>query len=136
MSIIRVLEPLDRCRRYSILFQITSKGLRDFIDPNYLLSQIDGQLDVAKLAAPLEQRYCPDFGRHWMAARGPASLLTPAPASLSSDLPGRRVHASCHRRAGLPAGERGEEVEKAGGIGKDGPNQSREADCTKLLTHT
>ena len=58
-----MLEPLDRCRRDSTLFQFTSKRLRDFIDPNHLLIQIDEQLDFAKLVAPLEQRYCPDFGR-------------------------------------------------------------------------
>ena len=33
------------------------------IDPNHLLIQIDEQLDFAKLVAPLEHRYCPDFGR-------------------------------------------------------------------------
>ena len=58
-----MLEPLDRCRRDSILFQFTSKRLQDFIDPNHLLIQIDEQLDFAKLVAPLEERYCPDFGR-------------------------------------------------------------------------
>ena len=58
-----MLEPLDRCRRDSTLFQFTSKRLRDFIDPDHLLIQIDEQLDFAKLVAPLETRYCPDFGR-------------------------------------------------------------------------
>ena len=58
-----MLEPLDRCRRDSTLFQFTSKRLRDFIDPDHLLIQIDDQLDFAKLVAPLEARYCPDFGR-------------------------------------------------------------------------
>ena len=58
-----MLEPLDRCRRDSTLFQFTTKQLRDFIDPNHLLIQIDEQLDFAKLVAPLEERYCPDFGR-------------------------------------------------------------------------
>ena len=58
-----MLEPLDRCRWDSTLFQFTSKRLRDFIDPNNLLIQIDEQLDFPKLVAPLEQRYCPDFGR-------------------------------------------------------------------------
>ncbi len=32
-----MLEPLDRCRRDSTLFQFTTKQLRDFIDPNHLL---------------------------------------------------------------------------------------------------
>ena len=55
-----MLEPLDRCRRDSTLFQFTSKRLRDFIDPDHLLIRIDDQLDFAKLVAPLEARYCPD----------------------------------------------------------------------------
>ena len=59
----RTAGPLDRCRRNSTLFQFTSKRLRDFIDPDHLLIQIDEQLDFAKLVAPLETRYCPDFGR-------------------------------------------------------------------------
>ena len=49
-----MLEPLDRCRRDSTLFQFTTKRLRDFIDPNHLLIQIDEQMDFAKLVAPLE----------------------------------------------------------------------------------
>ena len=32
-----MLEPLDRCRRDSTLFQFPAKQLRDFIDPNHLL---------------------------------------------------------------------------------------------------
>ena len=58
-----MIEPLDRSRRDSTLFKFTSKQLRDFIDPNHLLSRIDEQLDFAKLVAPLEEYYCPDFGR-------------------------------------------------------------------------
>ena len=58
-----MLDPLDRCRRDSTLFQFTTKQLRDFIDPNHLLIQIGEQLDFAKMVAPLEERYCPDFGR-------------------------------------------------------------------------
>lgn len=58
-----MLEPLDRCRRDSTLFQFTTRQLRDFIDPNHLLIRIDEQLDFAKLVAPLEERYCSDFGR-------------------------------------------------------------------------
>ena len=58
-----MLEPLDRCRRDSTLFQFTTKQLRDFIDPHHLLIQIDEQLDFAELVAPLEDRYCSDFGR-------------------------------------------------------------------------
>ncbi len=32
-----MLEPLDRCRKESTLFQFTSKRLREFINPNHLL---------------------------------------------------------------------------------------------------
>ena len=58
-----MIEPLDRSRRDSTLFQFTTKQLRDFIDPNHLLIRIDEQLDFAKLVEPLEECYCPDFGR-------------------------------------------------------------------------
>ncbi len=58
-----MLEPLDRCRRDSTLFQFTSKRLRDFIDPNHLLIQIGEQMDFAKLVTPLEKRHRPGFGR-------------------------------------------------------------------------
>ena len=51
-----MLEPLDRCRRDSTLFQFTTKQSRDFIDPNQLLIQIDEQLDFAELVSPLEER--------------------------------------------------------------------------------
>ncbi len=46
-----MLDPLDRCRRDSTLFQFTSKRLRDFIDPDHLLIRIDEQLDFAKPVA-------------------------------------------------------------------------------------
>ena len=55
--------PLDRCRRDLTLFQFTARRLRDFIDLDHLLIRIDEQLDFAKLVAPLEARYCPDFGK-------------------------------------------------------------------------
>ena len=58
-----MLEPLDRYRRDSTLFQFTDRRLRDFIDPEHLLIRIDERLDFAKLVAPLEQRYCRDHGR-------------------------------------------------------------------------
>ena len=58
-----MLEPLDRCRRDSTLFRFTEKRLRDFIDPDHLLIQIDERLDFGKLVAPLENRYCRDYGR-------------------------------------------------------------------------
>ena len=51
-----MLEPLDRCRRDSTLFQFTTRRLRDFIDPNHLLIQIDEGVDFAKLVTPLEER--------------------------------------------------------------------------------
>ena len=49
--------------RDSTLFRFTTRQMRDFIDPDRLLIQMDEQLDFAKLAAPLEERYCPDYGR-------------------------------------------------------------------------
>ena len=58
-----MIEPLDRSRRDSTLLQFTSKQLQDFIDPHHLLIQIYEQLDFARLVAPLEEYYCPDFGR-------------------------------------------------------------------------
>lgn len=58
-----MLAPLGRCRRDSTLFQFTEKRLRDFIDPDHLLIQIDDHLDFSKLVAPLEKRYCRDHGR-------------------------------------------------------------------------
>ena len=58
-----MIEPLDRSCRDSTRFQFTTKQLRDFIDPNQLLIRIDEQLDFAKLVAPLEECYCPVFGR-------------------------------------------------------------------------
>ena len=58
-----MIEPLDRSRRDSTLFQFTTRQLRDFIDPNHLLIRIDERLDFTKLVAPLEDCYCPDFGR-------------------------------------------------------------------------
>ena len=58
-----MIEPLYRTRRDSTLFQFTTKPLRDFIDPNHLLIRTDQQPDFAKLVAPLEERYCLDFGR-------------------------------------------------------------------------
>ena len=58
-----MIEPLDRSRRDSTLSQFTTKQLRDFIDPNHLLIKIDEQMDFAKLVEPLEDCYCPYFGR-------------------------------------------------------------------------
>ena len=57
------IEPLDRSRCDSTLLQFITKQLRDFIDPNHLLIRIDERLDFAKLVAPLEECYRPDFGR-------------------------------------------------------------------------
>lgn len=54
-----MLQPLDRCRRDSTLFQFTTKQLRDFIDPNHLLIQIDEQLDFAKLVRPWRSATAP-----------------------------------------------------------------------------
>ena len=61
-----MLEALDRCRRDSTLFQFIGKRLRDFIDPNHLLIQIDEQLDFTKLVASLGTALLP---RLWPASR-------------------------------------------------------------------
>ena len=58
-----MLEPLDHYRRDSTLFQFTTRRLRDFIDPNHLLVEIDEKFDFAKLVEPLEGNYSPDNGR-------------------------------------------------------------------------
>ncbi len=58
-----MLEPLDRSRRDSTLFQFTTKRLRDLIDPNRPLIRTGEQPDFVKRAAPREERCCPDFGR-------------------------------------------------------------------------
>ena len=53
-----MLDPLDRHSRDSRLFQFTKKRLRDFINPNHLLIQIDEQFDFQKLVEPIEDYYC------------------------------------------------------------------------------
>ena len=58
-----MLDALDRHSRDSTLFQFTTKRLRDFIDPNHLLIQIDEQFDFQELVEPLEDFYCRDNGR-------------------------------------------------------------------------
>ena len=58
-----MLDALDRHSRDSTLFQFTTRRLRDFIDPNHLLIQIDDQFDFQKLVEPLEDFYCRDNGR-------------------------------------------------------------------------
>ena len=58
-----MIEPLVRSCRDATLFHFTTKQLRDFSDPNHLLIRIDEQLDFTNLVAPLEEYYCPDFGR-------------------------------------------------------------------------
>ena len=47
-----MLKPLDRHRRDSTLFQFTTRRLRDFVDPDHLLIQTDGQFDFGKLDLP------------------------------------------------------------------------------------
>lgn len=54
---------MDRFCRDSTLFQFTTRRLRDFIDPNPRLMRTDEELDFANLVQPLEECYCPDFGR-------------------------------------------------------------------------
>ena len=58
---VAMLELLDRCRTDSTLFQFTTKQLRDFIDPNHLLIQIDEELDFAKLGCALGGAIQPRF---------------------------------------------------------------------------
>ena len=58
-----MIEPLNRHSRDSTLFQFTTKRLRDFIDPNHLLIQIDQRIDFPKLVKPLESSYCLENGR-------------------------------------------------------------------------
>jgi transposase len=58
-----MLEPLDRYRRDSTLFQFTTRRLRDFINPSHLLIQIDDKVKFAKLVEPLEGNYSPNNGR-------------------------------------------------------------------------
>ena len=43
-----MLKPLDRCRGDSTLFQFTTRNLRDFIDPDYLLIRVDVQFDLGQ----------------------------------------------------------------------------------------
>ena len=57
-----MIEPLDRSRRDSTLFQFTTKQLRDFIDPNHLLIRIDERAGLRQAGGSLlEDCYCPDF---------------------------------------------------------------------------
>ena len=58
-----MLNAVDHTRRDSTLLQFTTKRLRDLIDPNHMLIQMDERFDFAKLVAPLEDRYCSDNGR-------------------------------------------------------------------------
>ena len=60
---VTMIAPLDRYCRDSTRFQFTTRQLRDFIDPNHPLIQTDERLDFAKLVEPLDDCYCPDFGR-------------------------------------------------------------------------
>lgn len=58
-----MLEALDRHKRDATLFQITTRQLRDFIDPNHLLIKIDEAFDFAEPVVPLAERYSRDSGR-------------------------------------------------------------------------
>ena len=48
-----MIEPLDRSRRDSTLFQFTTRQLRGFIDPNHLLVRVDEQLDFCQAGGAL-----------------------------------------------------------------------------------
>jgi hypothetical protein len=54
-----MLKPLDRHRRDSTLYQFTSWRLRDCIDPDQLLIQIDEQFDFAFQPAIDERQSLP-----------------------------------------------------------------------------
>ena len=58
-----MLKEPDRRPRDSTLFQFTTRRVRDSIDPDHLLIQLDKQFDCAKPVVPLEDHYCPDNGR-------------------------------------------------------------------------
>ena len=60
-----MIEPLDRSRRDSTLFQFTSKQLRDFIDLNHLLIQID------------EDWTSPSWWRPWKSTTAPIPANRP-----------------------------------------------------------
>lgn len=47
-----MLEPLDRYKRDSTLFQFTPKRLRDFVGPQHLLVQAGEQFDSAGAGSP------------------------------------------------------------------------------------
>ena len=53
-----MLGPLDRRSRDSTLFQFTTQTIRDFIDPNHLLIQVDEYFDLPKLVESIEDCYC------------------------------------------------------------------------------
>ena len=104
-----MLEPLDRSRKDSSLFQSTTKQLRDFIDPNHLLIQIDERPDFDKLVAPFARAVAspPGYFVDWhMAPRrqhtitlsrgaeaslgdGTPHRLGPGDVNLAEDLTGR-----------------------------------------------
>ena len=62
LSRIPTIEPLDRSRGTSALFQFSTMRLRDFIDPNRLPIRIDEQMDLARPPKPLEDHCRPHFG--------------------------------------------------------------------------
>ena len=58
-----MLRPLDRDRRDGPLYPGSDRTLRDLIEPNHLLLQIEQAIDLAALAADLEQVYDQRRGR-------------------------------------------------------------------------
>ena len=95
-----MLDPLDRHSRNSTLFQFTTKRLRDFIDPNHLLIQIDEQFDFQKLVEPLEDYYCRDNGRP---AIHPEVLVSPNPPKSRGISAGAWVKDAARWRCGYDA---------------------------------
>ena len=88
-----MLKEPDRRPRDSTLFQFTTRRVRDSIDPDHLLIQIDKQFDFAKPVVPLEDHYCPDNGR---LAIHPEVMVSKLPIRSRYDIHLR--HAPFHRR--------------------------------------
>ena len=58
-----MLKPIDRDRRNGPLYPGSSKTLRDFIDPNHLLIQVDANFDFQTLVDFVQEEYYSDIGR-------------------------------------------------------------------------
>ena len=81
-----MLDPLDCYSRDSTLFHLTTKHLRDFIDPNHLLIQIDERIDFQKFVEPLQAYHCRNTSRLCCALSAFSTLSFRHSASASSVL--------------------------------------------------